>query len=1159
MSQTRGMMKLLGTGFGLILFCLPVFSQVNTGRILGAVSDQSGGVIAGAMVAVTNVDTGVARNLTTDAAGAYNAPNLAPGNYSVRATAMGFQALVRQGVVVQVGTDARVDVQMVPGQVNQTIEVTETIPLVDTTSATVSSTLTSDTVTNLPLNGRNYERLLLLAPGQVQTPGGGTDTQESNGLRAEDSNYYVEGLDNNEPYHGGSIVNSPLTSGDAITVLPVDAIQEFKVINNPPAEFGRKAGAVVNVGLKSGTNNIHGTAYAFGRDNAWDALNVFTLPTDPASPLNFEQWGGSLGGPIKKNKLFYFADFERQTYTVGATSKASVPSTADFTASGVPNGTTYSIPDAEADLAAHSIALSPLSLKLLSQWGTNNTLNSSVNTNLNNNVVSNNVVAKVDYHPSDHHTFSGSFFRGQGTAISQDRPGETQAYFEAHGVGTGQFVTASWTWIPNSTWVNDLRFGWTYFKDQITPGDVNVNPTTYGLNTGVTNPITFGLPSILVTGLATLGCQCGPSITGPSKSYDIADAVSYLRGNHSFKFGGGISTFTAPSASLTQGTFNFNTDTAFPGSTGLESFLAGTPTTASNLVGSPARNMKQWMYSLFGEDVWRVTNQLTLNLGLRWEYDAPLTEAGNLIGNWTPAAGLQQAGINAVNGNKVWNPDYRDFGPRIGVAWNVGGKGTTVVRAGYGIYYSAPIVNAFVGFVGTFNAHVPGINAVPTGFSIVVPSSPQSPVLGTVQPALQGGSIGTASVTFPTAALNWVLNGSSPIFPAASTTGKSFECGTGIGANPTPCSMLVPDTNLKNPMIHSWNFGVQHSWTSNLSSDVAYVGNHSGNIPGIIDLNQAPPGSDKAPSCPAGFSKANCLQIARPYFNQYPYLGFINYLSNIYKSNYNALQATLTGRNYHNLSFLIGYTYSHALDDNSVYIFGSVPQDSTHPSAEYGNSDYDMTHHFTISLTYDIPGRKGFGQLLEGWSVNTFVNLQSGMPWFVRDQSDDFSQTRENSDRWDFYGNPKDFTANVNAIPFYAPGSSMPAACGQAAMSIPNSTLAAGCYAQGNSAMIAPAPGHYGTMGRNIFRDSGYRNMDLSVFKNFKFKERLTTQFRAEFFNVLNHPNFGNPGFRNISNSDPSAPGSFGAENVTPDVTANNPVLGTGGPREIQLGLKLLF
>jgi len=1157
----RGKMQLLGASLALLVFCLPIFSQVNTGRILGTVSDQTGGVIAGASVALTNVDTGVARNVTTDTAGEYNAPNLPPGNYAVHATAMGFQALDRRGVVVQIGTDVRIDVQLVPGQITQTVEVTESIPLLDTTSATIGGTLNTQTIADLPMNGRNYQRLLILQPGQFQRAGGGTDTQESNGLRAEDSNYYVEGLDNNEPFYGQSVVNSSLPSGDAATILPIDAIQEFNVENNPPAEFGRKAGAVVNVGLKSGTNSIHGAAYAFGRDDAMDARNFFNPPPRPVSPLNFEQWGGTVGGPIKKDKLFYYAGFERTTYTVGNSFTASLPSTADFTANGAPNGTKFSIPDAEAALTGHSFSVSPLSTSLLSLYGANSALTNNAPSGFPNDISIYNVLGKVDYHPNDHNTINGSYFRGHGNGLSQDSPQLTQLAFRTTATLLTQFVTASWTWAPNSTWVNDFRGGWTYYDESMFTDDHNVAPTTYGLNTGVTDPLLFGFPNILVAGLTTLGGGSHwPQVHGPSDDYDLVDAVSYLHGKHAFKFGADIFHFYSPNFfdAAGRGSFSFNAGTLFPGSTGLEAFLAGVPTLGKLEVGSPIRDMKQWMYSVFAEDVWRATNHVTVNLGLRWEDDSPVTAVNNLISNWTPTTGLQQAGINSVNGSAVYNPDYKDFSPRIGLAWDLGGKGTTVVRAGYGIYYTTPPLASYIGNPNFSDAPTTGINSNPTGFSVVVPSSPASPVLGTVQPALTNGTIAAAAVQYPGSALTWVPAPGGPIFPATGTSGSAFKCGNGIGANPTPCPIFAVNTNFVNPMISMWNLGVQHSLTSNLSVEASYVGNHSKRLPGVIDINQAPPGSQSAASCPLG-NAAQCLQIARPYFTQYPYISNINYLTNLDTSNYNALQARVTERNYHNLSLLIGYTYSHALDDMSHYFGPSLPESSFAPYASYGNSDFDLRHHFTIALTYTIPGRKGFGQLLEGWSLNSVVTLQSGLPWNVGDGTDNFSQTGEFADRWNFFGNPKDFTANLNPIPFFPGGSAtMPAACtSNAAATGATAVLAtSGCYAEGGSVMIPPARGTFGTMGRNIFRDSGYRDWDLSVFKNFKFKERLTAQFRAEFFNVLNRPNFANPGLGGTT--DPSG-GQFGAESSTPDVAADNPVLGTGGPREIQLGLKLLF
>ena len=1180
--STPRKVRLLGAGISLVwlLFCVPAFSQVNTGRILGTVADQTGGVIAGATVTVTNADTGVARNLTTDTAGEYSAPNLPPGNYAVRGTAMGFQALDRRGITVQVGTDIRIDLQLIPGQITQTVEVTESVPLLDTTSATISGTLNTQTISDLPLNGRNYQRLLILRPGQVQTAGGGTDTQESNGLRAEDSNYYVEGLDNNDPYFGQSIVNSSLPSGDAATILPIDAIQEFNVENNPPAEFGRKAGAVVNVGIKSGTNSIHGSAYAFGRDATMDARNFFNPPPNPVAPLAFEQWGGTVGGPVKKDKIFYYAGFERQTYTVGNSFTASLPSTADFAANGVPGGTKFSIPDAEAALTAQcgtnpaqSFCKGPggtfvpnaLSLQLLPLFGTNSSLSNSVPSGFPNTISIYNVLGKADYHPNDHNTINGSYFRGHGNALSQDSPQITQLQFESTATLLTQFATGSWTWTPNSTWVNDLRGGWSYYDRPVFTVDHNTNPTSYGLNTGITNSLLFGLPNTTVAGLTTLGGGSNwPNEHGPTSDYDLVDAVSYLHGKHAFKFGADIFTFSADNATYSKGrgTFAFNAASLFPGSTGLEAFLAGAPTNGKLLVGSTARDMKQWMESVFAEDVWRVTNQVTVNLGLRWEYDSPITDANNLLGNWTPATGFQQAGINSVNGNAVYNPDYKDFSPRIGLAWDIGGKGKTVVRAGYGIYYTVAPLAAFIGNVGVNNAPTTGINAIPTADTIIVPSSPASPTLGTPQPALANGTIASGAVTFKGSALNWVPAPGGPIFPATGTSGSTFECGSGIGANPSPCSILVPNTNLVNPLISTWNLGVQRSLTSNLSVEASYVGNHSKRLPGLIDINQAPPGAENCPTFTGKGAAAECLQAARPYFNQYPYIGNVNYFTNIDTSNYNSLQATLTERNYHNLSVMLGYTYSHALDDSSHYFAGSLPQNSFAPYADYGNSDWDIRHHFTISVTYDIPGRKGFGQLLEGWSLNSVATIQSGLPWNAVDTSDDISATGEFDDRWDFFGNPKDFAANVNPIPFYSgslagtPG--MPAACTNAAASAGASASLAqfGCYAQGSSVMIAPAVGSFGTMGRNIFRDSGYRAWDFSVFKNFKFKERLTAQFRAEFFNFLNRPNFANPGLN--ATADPSG-ANFGAENSTPDVAAVNPVLGTGGPREIQLGLKLLF
>jgi hypothetical protein len=383
--------------------------------------------------------------------------------------------------------------------------------------------------------------------------------------------------------------------------------------------------------------------------------------------------------------------------------------------------------------------------------------------------------------------------------------------------------------------------------------------------------------------------------------------------------------------------------------------------------------------------------------------------------------------------------------------------------------------------------------------------------------------------------------------------------------------------NITTPYVWDWTLGVQHAFTPNLSLEVAYVGNHGGNLTGIRDINQPPVGSDYNPAC-ADAATNSPDQLCLPYNSKFPYLSNIFQMGNVYRSNYNGLQATLNSRNYHGLSMVAGYTYSHALDDvgaNWDFGYGAgLPQDSYHVGREYASSDFDIRHRFTLSLTYALPGRSGFGQMLEGWEVNSIVTLESGQPWGPIDLGTDAAGTgplpvsppASAPIRWSFYGKPSDFTSGPTAIPFY-PGASN-AACAAQALAVdggtPGSSTASltsfGCYAKGTSIMIPPPLGQFGNMGRNLFRDSGFRNFDFSVAKNWHLGERVHAQFRAEFFNILNHPNFANPygGQNGFGLNDPSVR-PFGCGCATPDVAAANPVIGSGGSRAVQLGLKFTF
>jgi hypothetical protein len=1164
--------RAFGTGLLVFVISLPLFSQTYAGRILGSVYDSTGAVVGGAVVTITDVQRGISRTLTTDEAGEYVAPNLPPSIYKVRAEAKGFKSVERPNVQVEVAKDVRLDFVLKAGNVSEVVIVTEEIPLIETTNATLGGTLSNKTINDLPLNGRNYQNLLTLRPGVMIYPGGGGWTQSTNGLRPEDNLYMIDGLDNDEPFSALSVINGAAIAGDAATILPIDAIQEFNTEENPPAEFGWKPGAIVNVGLKSGTNHLHGTAYAFGRSDSFDARNYFN--PGPQAPLNVEQFGATVGGAIKKDKFFYFLGYEGQRYTLGNSFVVNVPETIPQT----PPDTANSFPDASADLLAHGVPLSALSLHLAGcslpaapaaqiptctggLFGSNASNTTNLPNGFPNANRSDNGLVKLDYHINDRNALSGMYFIGDDSLTDEDAP-YLQPQWSSLAIQRAQTAGASWVRTPNSRWVNEARFGYVHVNVANSVLDNNVPATHYGINTGVTNPVLNGMPQIIVAGFTQLGGSSSwPKIEGPNQTFQLIDHVSYLRGKHAFKFGGELRHGIVNQASYkkARGQITFAGGAAFSASTPLEDFLAGEPNVANLLIGNPQRHLTQWGYAGFIQDDWRIKPTITLNLGLRYEYTTPPAEANNLLGNFdptvSPTLGMVQVSKQI---SSPFNGDHTNFAPRLGIAWDVNGKGRTVLRAGGSIIYSTLSMNVFIAQEDTQNATTLGLAAIPTGATIVLPN-------GTTQPG--GGTIAVSSITLnggPGTPLvsGWQNNGPNvPLLPASSVT-----CGNGVGSNPVPCNILGIDRNFRTPYVGTWTVGIQHEFTRDLSLEVDYVGNHGARLTGIRDLNQPPLGGGPG-----------------PYSAQFPFLGFINFLSNLYRSNYNGLQTTLTQRISHGLSFTAGYTYSHALDDSSFNNNQFLPQDSTHPDREYASGDYDIKHRFTLSLTYAIPGRKSFAQLLEGWELNSIVTLQSGQPWIANDTADNISGTGEFADRWDFFGNPSDFTSNQNPLP-YCTGP-LPGDCTQnisnaanpkvfsdqetiamwnMCSSHPNTTTQFGCYVQGNSVMVAPALGNFGTMGRNIFRDSGFRDWDLSVTKDWKFMERLTAQFRAEFFNVLNHPSFANPygalsGFGPGATADPSAPGVFGCGCATPDQAGGNPVFGSGSNRAIQLGLKLIF
>ncbi len=1161
-----------------MFFSVSLFSQANQGRITGTVTDQTGGAIAGAAVTVTDVQRGIARALVTDDAGEYNAPNLLPGTYAVRAEAKGFKSLDRQNIGLEVGSEVRVDLTLQTGDQTQTITVTEQMPLVETTNATLGGTLSNQTINDLPLNGRDYINLISLRPGLTVYVGGGTSTRSSNGLRAEDIGYIVDGLRADEAYTGQSVLNAPIPAGDSSTALPIDAIQEFNTEENPKAEFGWKPGAIVNAGLKSGTNSWHGTAFAFGRDTALDARNFFLPPSLPNTPVALQQFGASLGAPIKKDKLFFFLNYEGQRYSVASTFQTTTPATVSL--GGDPK---HSIVDACNAIGRANVT--PLSAQIAglpggscvprppnftagpteSLFPANNGVAPLVLALLSSNQQDNGV-AKIDYHMNDRHSLTGMYFNGRGGGIWNDGgsqlglPGSsTSPWMSALGPVHIQLASGSWTWTPTSALVNELMVGYNRFYQPYLTVDSAVNPMAYGINTGVTDPRYFGFPLVRFTGFSGRLGGSWPKIEGPDQGGEVLEHLSILRGKHALKFGGEfIYNYAVPfvtSNGKGQLRFTGGKDTAIANnkSTPLEDFLAGFVGNGSQiLVGDPTRHLHNQQYALFAQDDWRVTSKLTVNLGLRYEYNTVLVDSNNQLGNFLPSVGLVQVGMGIKS---PYNPDHLDFSPRLGLAWDVRGNGKTVVRAGGNIMYEQLPFDVFIAVSNQL-----GLNQVPTGANLVVN--------GVTKPG--SGNMGVLNVNVASGPLTkgWQNNGPNvSVFPSNIF---ALQCGDGIGTDPVPCNTEAVTPNLRTPYVGTWTLGIQQMLTNNLSLELAYVGTHGGRLLGFTDMNEPPLGSGyTASQIAAGdpsVASTTLEQAARPFNSKFPYLNHIDLLSNLDRSNYNGLQLTLTQRFSHGLSLTGGYTYSHALDDaSSNFNANPIPISSANPGLQYGSSDFDIRNRFTLTTSYALPGKKGFGQLLEGWQVNSIITLQSGSPWSVRDTTNDFTGTGQVSNldsygqTWNFYGNPSDFTSGPNQIPFFD-GSAQhpfPASCTAHASLAELNVL--GCYAKGNSVLVPPALGTIGTAGRNIFRDSGFRNWDVSVTKNWKFHERLTTQFRAEFFNVLNHPNFTNPGGpAGAGFNDPSA-SNFGCGCETPDQAAPNPVLGSGASRSIQLGLKMIF
>jgi Carboxypeptidase regulatory-like domain len=1223
-SSLRGLAKnalgLLAMATAALVLCLPTFAQDVQGSIRGAVLDQSGGAIAGATVTVIDVARGGTRTLTTDETGQYLAINLTPGTYTVRVAAKGFRTAEHSGLLLQVSESIRVDLVVQPGEQTQTITVNGEVPAIDTTDAILGGAVSNNDINSLPLNGRNFQRLLELRPGVVYiAQGGRSGSSSTNGRRTGGDLILVEGIPQIDQAFGGSSINAAYASGeDTASIMPIDAIQEFATMQSPKAEYGFKDGSVVSVGVKSGTNSLHGTAYAYGRDAAaTDAANPFTSQVTPAT---VEQFGGTVGGRAIKDKIFFFAGFEGLRAVVGSTAVDTIPVDVSIPATGAsgigPGCTTLksgtcsaSMVDACHDLGAAKI--SPLSALLAGLNTTTcavtpvssafeNIFPYTLTTATANNFAPgapsttplNNGMIKGDWNISSHHHLDGMYFVSKATQIN----GAMEPIWNGDIVLDTQTYDANWTWTPNSTLVNDFRFGFAYLQDSTLFGDRNLLPSNawpngYGLPTGVTNPVFGGLPTIAISGgsFTSLGNGSRAGTRGPDGTLDFKDSVSYLRGNHAFKAG-----FEYADVILDEDRFaQAQGSITFPS---LEGFLQGTPSNGSILSGNPVSNIRQHWFAGFVQDDWRINRRLTANFGLRYEYFTSITERNNYIGNFNPSVNpattpaVEQAGPGAPISSMWQHPTPDLLMPRFGLAWDIQGNGKTVLRGGVGMFTSAPSIPELRVPFEPFGANFFGGTAA-------------SPTLIADNTGTQANAFTPLSFSFKNKAqLASLWNTTGPIFPnfvPLIVGGKPYSSVTCQPA--VPCSTGALASNFTVPRSVQWNLDLQRAITNSLTLDVAYVGNHGWNEQYLNDLNEpaigagwpAPVSGNNTFICmtaPTYVCNPNTTLEVGQYSTTFPYLNYIMQSQSGVWSNYDALQVTLSQRVSHGLSFLAGYTYGHALD-----IYSSVSQSNVllsnplAPGLDYGNSDNDIRHRFTFSPSYAIPGIKSPGQMLEGWSISGILLLQSGAPWYPDDNNKtDWLGTGEFAQAfstqvgqfqfWNYSGPKSAFNEGLSPIPCYAGAVSkytgcvgtlatapaaIASACANAATApyggatTSNGMLAlaalanSACYIQKGGVLTPPAYGTQGNAGRNIFRNQPYYNVDFSVAKMWHFRERYSAQFRLETFNLFNRVDWAGP------SANPTSPNTFGQATTTAD--NGNAVLGSGGPRHIQFALKLTF
>jgi hypothetical protein len=1101
----------------ILLLPLAVRAQLTEGAIVGTVTDSTGAVVATAKVTVTNEGTGSAIEAATDTIGYYRAQHLAPGNYEIRVVKAGFKTTVLQHVSVNVGEVTRADAALQLGALSESVTVTEATPLVQTEEGRLSDTITNQEVTSLPLNGRQVYQLVTLQPGVTATVAPVISNVPSstssvtflygfiaNGSNPRGNNFILDGNSNNNEWLGGQPLIYP----------SLDAIQEVQVQTlNFSAEYGRNDGAIVNIITKSGTNDLHGSVFYTGRNTALNARNFFDFVDK--TPVQQNQFGASVGGHVVKDKTFFFLNYEgsrliagspETVFTENPAYRASVISSSPGSIAALLFG---DFPGPNC-LGTQPPTSTPTCLAVIPQVVPNQ---------------SDQYLLRFDQNlsSSDHFYVRWDNNLASGNVGPQELGGAAARGFSAPFTGFFADLGIGYTHTFTASTLNDFRFSYSRNDSKIAftiPPDTQ---TAAILKAAGDPPYYFG-DLVFDDGTIPMGGNLFTPRDFVFNTYGFTDTVTHMVGRQSLKFGfefrrvqensnyellsfpyyefGSIEAFAADSPYLTEATVN-----RIPGSPDFGNFT-GTP-----------RHFRWNRYATFAQDDWKVLPHLTVNLGLRWDVFPGPSETNGLLSNITLGSGStfqdQLASANVGRVSKLWNTDYKNFAPRIGMAWDPTGKGTWAIRSGFSMAYEEPYSNLYTN-ASRFNP--------PDSTTVLVEPS-----------AFIGTDI---NYTFP-----WQP---SPDYAAPTTPNGGIQ-----GIDITPSGILP---NLKTAYALQWFLGIQHEFLKNYGFSINYVGTRG--VKGYTreDYNR--------------FDGDVCNPTTCNYFatRLTPDWGAITYVSNESSSIYHGLNAQWKMRYNHGLMLTANYTFGKVLDNvtegglgdyfnvNSYAINYSGVMDIEKPRLDYGPSEFDVRHRFVVSGIWDIPSPKmegAMGKVLGGWQLNSIVTLQSGRPFDVDCTLGWFEGCDFQMDG-DFYARP-DVPANLQthgfsnqrlvnglfgnpAITFYGP--TFESLTSQAIQVFcPNGLNSIIDF--GPSSTCVPV-GSDGNMGRNVFRGPAFKDVDFAIVKNTKIRERLSIQFRMDAFNLFNRVNLYNP----IGNMGSS---QFGQS------TAAFPA------RELQYGLKLIF